>query len=44
MTHQWQDGSINAVFDEVGLVSGKLIERMNAMRFSAKEEAALNAQ
>jgi Fic family protein len=39
----WQDKAINAVFGEVRLMQGKIIGRMNALGFSAKEEATLTA-
>ncbi|MFM9840883.1 MAG: Fic family protein [Cyclobacteriaceae bacterium] len=39
----WQDKSINAVFGEVRLMQGKIIGQMNALGFSAKEEATLIA-
>ena len=37
----WQDKAINAVFGEVKLMQGKIIGQMNALGFSAKEEATL---
>ncbi|MBS4041201.1 MAG: Fic family protein [Flavobacteriales bacterium] len=37
----WDDKAINAVFGEVRLMQGKIIGQMNAMGFSAKEEATL---
>lgn len=40
---QWQDKAINAVFGEVRLMQGKVIGQMNALGFSAKEEATLTA-
>ena len=39
----WQDRTINAVFGEVRLKQGKIIGQMNALGFSAKEEATLIA-
>jgi Fic family protein len=39
----WQDKAINPVFGEVRLMQGKIIGRMNALGFSAKEEATLTA-
>jgi len=39
----WHDKAINAVFGEVRLMQGKLIGQMNALGFSAKEEATLTA-
>ena len=39
----WQDRVINAVFGEVRLRQGKIIGQMNALGFSAKEEATLTA-
>jgi len=39
---EWQDKAINAVFGEVRLMQGKLIGHMNALGFSAKEEATLS--
>ncbi len=39
----WQDPIINAVFGEVRLMQGKIIGQMNALGFSAKEEATLTA-
>ncbi|TVQ15023.1 MAG: Fic family protein [Balneolaceae bacterium] len=38
----WQDKAINAVFGEVRLMQGKIIGQMNALGFSAKEEATLS--
>ncbi len=37
----WNDKAINAVFGEVRLMQGKIIGQMNALGFSAKEEATL---
>lgn len=37
----WQDRAINSVFGEVRLMQGKIIGQMNALGFSAKEEATL---
>ncbi len=37
----WQDKAINVVFGEVRLMQGKIIGLMNALGFSAKEEATL---
>ncbi len=39
----WQDKALNAVFGEVRLLQGKIIGQMNALGFSAKEEATLTA-
>lgn len=39
----WNDKAINAVFGEVKLLQGKIIGQMNALGFSAKEEATLTA-
>ena len=39
----WQEKIINAVFGEVKLIQGKIIGQMNALGFSAKEEATLTA-
>ncbi len=39
----WQDKAINVLFGEVRLLQGKIIGQMNALGFSAKEEATLNA-
>lgn len=39
----WQDKAINAVFGEVRQMQGKIIGQMNALGFSAKEEATLTA-
>lgn len=39
----WNDKAINAVFGEVRLMQGKIIGQMNALGFSAKEEATLTA-
>jgi Fic family protein len=39
----WHDKAINAVFGEVRLMQGKIIGQMNALGFSAKEEATLTA-
>ena len=39
----WQDKAINAVFGEVRLMQGKIIGQMNALGFSAKEEATLSS-
>lgn len=39
----WQDKAINIVFGEVRLMQGKIIGQMNALGFSAKEEATLTA-
>lgn len=39
----WQDRAINVVFGEVRLMQGKIIGQMNALGFSAKEEARLTA-
>ena len=39
----WQDSTINSIFGEVRLRQGKIIGQMNALGFSAKEEATLTA-
>lgn len=39
----WEDKAINALFGEVRLMQGKIIGQMNALGFSAKEEATLTA-
>jgi Fic family protein len=39
----WQDKAINVIFGEVRLMQGKIIGQMNALGFSAKEEATLAA-
>jgi Fic family protein len=39
----WHDKAINLVFGEVRLMQGKIIGQMNALGFSAKEEATLTA-
>lgn len=39
----WDDKVTNAVFGEVRLMQGKIIGQMNALGFSAKEEATLTA-
>ena len=39
----WQDKAINTIFGEVRLMQGKIIGQMNALGFSAKEEATLTA-
>lgn len=39
----WQDKAINGLFGEVRLMQGKIIGQMNALGFSAKEEATLTA-
>jgi len=39
----WQDKAINVVFGEARLMQGKIIGQMNALGFSAKEEATLTA-
>ena len=39
----WQDKAINLLFGEVRLIQGKIIGQMNALGFSAKEEATLTA-
>lgn len=39
----WDDKAINAIFGEVRLMQGKIIGQMNALGFSAKEEATLTA-
>jgi Fic family protein len=40
---KWQDKAINAVFGEVRHLQGKITGQMNALGFSAKEEATLTA-
>lgn len=39
----WQDKAINFLFGDVRLMQGKIIGQMNALGFSAKEEATLTA-
>lgn len=39
----WQDKAISSAFGEVRLMQGKIIGQMNALGFSAKEEATLRA-
>lgn len=39
----WQDKSLNVAFGAVRLIQGKIIGQMNALGFSAKEEATLTA-
>lgn len=39
----WQDKAINTLFGEVRHIQGKIIGQMNALGFSAKEEATLTA-
>lgn len=39
----WDDKAINSIFGEVRLMQGKIIGQMNALGFSAKEEATLTA-
>jgi Fic family protein len=39
----WQNSVINSIFGEVRLMQGKIIGQMNALGFSAKEEATLAA-
>lgn len=39
----WDDKAINTVFGEVRLMQGKILGQMNALGFSAKEEATLTA-
>lgn len=39
----WDEKAINRVFGEVRLMQGKIIGQMNALGFSAKEEATLTA-
>ncbi len=41
--YYWQDKAINTIFGEVKLMQGKIIGQMNALGFSAKEEATLTA-
>lgn len=38
---KWKEKAINALFGEVRLMQGKIIGQMNALGFSAKEEAIL---
>ncbi len=40
---KWDDKVINVLFGEVRLMQGKIIGQMNALGFSAKEEATLTA-
>jgi hypothetical protein len=37
----WQDKAISSVFGEVRLIQGKILGQMEALGFSAKEEAML---
>jgi hypothetical protein len=39
----WENAVIHSIFGEVRWMQGKIIEQMNALGFSAKEEATLNA-
>ncbi len=39
----WQDKAINVVFGEVRHMQGKIVGQMNALGFTAKEEATLTA-
>lgn len=39
----WNNASINKIFGEVRLMQGKIIGQMNALGFTAKEEATLTA-
>jgi Fic family protein len=39
----WQDKAISSVFGEVRLIQGKILGQMEALGFSAKEEATLTA-
>ena len=39
----WENAVIHSIFGEVRWVQGKIIGQMNALGFSAKEEATLNA-
>jgi len=39
----WQESEINSIFGDVRLRQGKIIGQMNALGFSAKEDATLNA-
>lgn len=39
----WDDKAINSLFGEVKLMQGKIIGQMNALGFSAKEEATVTA-
>jgi len=39
----WQDKAINSLFGEVRMMQGKIVGQMNALGFSAKEEASLTA-
>lgn len=37
----WDDKALNVIFGEVKLMQGKILGQMNALGFSAKEEATL---
>jgi hypothetical protein len=39
----WENAVIHSIFGEVRWMQGKIIGQMNALGFSAKEEATLNA-
>lgn len=39
----WRESEINSIFGDVRLRQGKIIGQMNALGFSAKEDATLNA-
>ena len=39
----WENTVIHSIFGEVRWMQGKIIGQMNALGFSAKEEATLNA-
>lgn len=39
----WKEKAVNTIFGEVRLMQGKIIGQMNALGFSAKEEATLTA-
>jgi hypothetical protein len=39
----WENADIHSIFGEVRWMQGKIIGQMNALGFSAKEEATFNA-
>jgi hypothetical protein len=39
----WENAVIHSIFGEVRWMQGKIIGQMNALGFSSKEEATLNA-
>jgi len=39
----WENDVVHSIFGEVRWIQGKIIGQMNALGFSAKEEATLNA-